>query len=572
MCKVIIHLLLICLVAFLYLPAKSFTPKDFALNPNINFLTINGKKIIQMNFNEFPFDGTLFIKSKRIESESWDWIKSYCEPSKVIFDTLEFEPTEYGIELVNDSLIASQYLILGNSDSIYWDNGAALILIDKTLFDSIASEIDLLRLAMFCDGWATAVEIVPRCEGFNPLYVSKIKRLINSYIDLYESRLRAVLLIGRIAVAYTGNYTFDGHSDHIGAFPSDLFYVCRKCNWTDDYEYNTTASRTENLNVPFDGKYDQTTLNADIQVAIGRIDFFNLFSLNRSEVELMKKYIAKNLNFRLGGMQKPFRALVDDGFGFASSESFATFAWLNFPVLADTIIEGKFLENIEKEDFLLAYGCNSGSYTSLWSVIDVEQAKRSNLRIAFPFLFGSYLWDWDSENNLLRSVLAAEGKVVGVGWVGRPFWHFHHQWLDRPMAFSLVNTFNNKFLYRSMGKFGYRGAHIEFLGDPTLKLFYPKPIEKPYYSLDRNSKNIVLKWEAPLDTNGFIGTIILKSRQKYSTFELITSEPNENFEYIDFEIEKGSTFYIIRSVYRFNTKYGSVLRLGLGKLLEVYVE
>lgn len=567
-------LLLVLFVLFAISRAYSLTPKDLALIPNVRIFSDSNQIIVKINFARFPFDGTLSIKSKRPDFSYWEKVKRFDNPSQTYFDTIDInsEPIEYGIELENDSLFASGFVIVGNSKRIHWDNGLVLILVDQSLADSITAEIDSLRLAMACDGWGSQVERVPRSQSFNPLYVSKVKRLIQRYIDVYGNKLRAVLLLGRIPVPYSGNYTFDGHPDHFGAFPSDLFYVCDDCSWTDEGEFNISAKRTENWNAPFDGKFDQTSLDTLVRIAIGRIDFFDLPAFNHSEVELTKKYIAKNLAFRNGRLKKPFRALIDDGFGLDSKESFSTSAWLNFSILADSVVEGKFLENVTARDYLFAYGCNSGSYTSVWSVVDIDQARDNNLRVAFAFLFGSYLWDWDNENNLLRGILASDSMVIACGWMGRPYWHFHHLWLDEPFAFSLLRTYNNQFLYRSPGMFGYRGVHIEYFGDPTLKIYYPCRIENPKFYFDRQNHSVALKWEPPVDTVGFVGTIILKSKQKFMGYELITTNPVTEFEYIDKKPETGTSFYIFRPVYHFQTKFGNVLRLGLGKFIEVKTE
>lgn len=524
-----------------------------------------------MSFGVLPFDTTLIIKSKNPNASLWGKEQRFNKIPLRFYDTISLEPgvVEYGIELENDSLIATGYFIAGNSEKLQWNNGLALLLVDETLADSIYKEIEELRLSMICDGWATKLEFVPRSETFNPLTVSKLKRLINRYIQIERDRLRAILLIGRLPVPYTGNYTFDAHTDHIGAFPSDLFYVCNKCNWTDENEFNFSSAREENWNVPFDGKYDLSILDAPVQIAIGRIDFFNLPAFPQTEAELLRRYIKKNLAFRNGRFTRPFGALIDDGFKMASNESFATSAWINFEVLCDTIIEGKFLENVTQSDFLLAYGCNSGSYTSVWSVVETNETVSNNLRVGFAFLFGSYLWDWDVENNLLRSVLASDSMVVGVGWMGRPYWHLHHLWLDEPIATSLLRTYNNKSTYRSAGVYGYRGAHIQFFGDPTLKLFYPKSIENLKFSLDKGNNLVQLSWTMPTDTNGFVGAIVLKSRQKYFDYELVTPQPLKSLDFVDEKVGKGKSFYIVRSVYRYSTKFGNVVRLGLGRLIEV---
>ena len=78
---------------------------------------------------------------------------------------------------------------------------------------------------------------------------------------------------------YSGCEAYDGHPDHFGAWPADMYYGdMNEKIWTDIGANCTGATRSENRNVPGDGKFDVTVLPSDetISLQVGRVDFYNL--------------------------------------------------------------------------------------------------------------------------------------------------------------------------------------------------------------------------------------------------------------------------------------------------------
>ena len=54
---------------------------------------------------------------------------------------------------------------------------------------------------------------------------------------------------------------------------------------------------TRNHNVPGDGKFDQS-LFVDLELEVGRVDMSNLPSFTSNEIELTRRYLNKNHQFR----------------------------------------------------------------------------------------------------------------------------------------------------------------------------------------------------------------------------------------------------------------------------------
>ena len=72
--------------------------------------------------------------------------------------------------------------------------------------------------------------------------------IVNECIS--DTSINSLFLIGHIPIPYSGNITADGHYDHKGAWPADLYYGELDGEWTDVSVYNTIASRPQNHNIP----------------------------------------------------------------------------------------------------------------------------------------------------------------------------------------------------------------------------------------------------------------------------------------------------------------------------------
>ncbi len=544
----------------LFTTFAQFTTKDFVIKPSVSFSKIEDTIIVKFDFPAFPFYGNLSIHSKPIHSEHWLEVKEDNTDTLIPPNTAK----EYSFFLDADTLGAYGYYIIGDCEDVKLTSGKVLVLVDTTIIDSIKSELEQFAWDLHADGWGVIIRSVPRSEDFNPIAVNKVKRLVWRYIHLGNEPLRAVVLIGRVPVPYTGNYTFDAHPDHIGAFPADIFYVCPDCKWTDSEEFANTSAREENYNFPFDGKFDQTSLTAPIYTAIGRIDFFGLSDFRETELELIKRYLQKNHNFRIGNFPFVRNALIDDGFGVVSPESYASNAWMNFYAISDTIDEGKLFENISQKYYHLSYACNSGSYTSIWQALNSRQCAENEINTTFLFLFGSYLWDWDSQRNLLRSTLGSVPNCLLSCWIGRPFWHFHYFITGEPFAFSFIRTANNQNFYRSTGMFGYRGAHLNIIGDPTLRMYYGKPPK--IISFDSIFIDFKVYYKIKLDFVDQPEQIALfGSNSIEDTPTLIDETPAQSKEILIAKDKLDKFAFVhIRLLYKFQSKFGYFRKASLG--------
>ena len=60
----------------------------------------------------------------------------------------------------------------------------------------------------------------------------------------------------------------------------------------------------------------------------------------------------------------------------------------------------------------------------------------NDIKAVFVQLFGSWLGDWDADDNIMRSVLAAPSYGLTCAWAGRPHWFMQHMAMGEPIGFS----------------------------------------------------------------------------------------------------------------------------------------
>jgi hypothetical protein len=417
--------------------------------------------------------------------------------------------------------------------------GTTLIVVDTEAAAALADLLEDYRQALRREGFATQVHTV--APSASPIDAVAIRRAIRAaWVRTDIPRLTHVVLIGAVPVPYSGGFNVrgafpnpDGHAEHGGAWPADAYYgdmdrfpgVDAEGLWTDsdvNISSPTVANRTENRNVPGDGKFDQSQLPSDVELAVGRIDMRKLWALGvraddrTREIELLRSYLARNIAWRSNAAVPAILAGVDDNFGLferraqdvVSTEAFAASglrSWMGIVNDSSAIRAVDFVRDgasgtrpiLDSATVLLAYGCGPGGYSHCDFVANVDLLKNSRLNARFVLLFGSYFGDSDSDDNLMRTILGVDGNALTVGWAGRPHWFLHPMAADATIGECLMLTQNNAGTYLGATAFdtrsgnvtatrtGERGIHIHLIGDPTLRL---PPAAAPAVEVQQNEQ------------------------------------------------------------------------------------
>jgi len=470
---------------------------------------------------------------------------------------------EYYVTATSGSNSFHGYLYSGIKKEADFYMGNALLLIDDSYQVELASEISRLETDLLNEGWNVTLAYIPRTMS---------AEIVKSRIDLesrnVDRRLKTIFIIGHVAVPYSGNYGGDlpppdghvvGSGGHTGAWSADTYYACFDGNWTDTKVTNTTGSRSRNHNTIGDGKLDQSRLPSTVNYEIGRVDLFDMPAFSKSDTELVRDYLNRNHNYRIGKSVTVKRALVDDNF---ASLNLSSTGWGNFTAFytPDSVSSKDYFTEMKTRPYQWSYGCGAGSYTSCNGIGKTTDFAADSLQSIFTILAGSYFGDWDIKNNLLKAPLANSALVSF--WGGIPKWYIHTMALGKNIGFGTRESMNNKGDYFH-GNFNssHNSAHMALMGDPTLKMNYIQP---PTNAAGSSSENkIMLTWDsAPGAVDGYH---VYKIFDYQRAAVQVTKQPVSGLSLVDSSNRADGTYhYMIRAVKYDTTNSGSYELLSPG--------
>lgn len=471
------------------------------------------------------------------------------------------------VKLNSGKLMGWGYMYAGMKVPEIDYRGNLLLIIDSYFSDSLKDEIERFINDVSGDGWNVNSVVVSRKDT-----VKYIKNLIKSE-HAKDPDLKAVILLGHIAVPYSGEIAPDAHPNHVGAWPADMFYGELDGDWTDTWVNNTNASRSENQNVPGDGKYDPSSyleVSSEVDLEVSRIDVSNLPVFSENEIQLMRRYLDKDHYYRTGQISVKKQAVLEDNFNF-QSEGFDQNGWKNFTSLLgyENVKYGDYFTNLKSDSYLWSYGCGAGSYNSCAGVGTSSDFAKDSLSGIFTMLFGSYFGDWDSKDNLLRCAIASRSTFLTAIWAGRPNYFFHHMALGDNIGYSLLLSQNNvrpsqnvPANYEFVGAFSSQ-VHTSLMGDLTLREDVIKPPSNLVAKAVNGGKNVSLTWSKSADAS-ILGYNIFRWDNNKEYYAKINSSIVSSTNYIDDKIKDSTEKYMVRAVKLEEGNSGSYYNLSQG--------
>ncbi len=474
-------------------------------------------------------------------------------------DTAVIVGGDYEYRIYKSGSIGSYtYIYAGIQTPAIETRGAMVLIVDSTFSDSLSTELNTLELDLIGDGWKVIRHDVSPSDA-----PPAIKSLIwNDYLA-DPTHVNSVFLFGHVPVPYSGDINPDGHPDHLGAWPADVYYADLDTNWTDVTVNDAAASRPQNQNIPGDGKFDQSLLpgpNNAVELQVGRVDLSNMPAFALNEQELLRQYLVRDHNYKHKNFVATRRGLIDDNFGYFSGEAFAASGWRNFFAMfgKQNVFANDYLTTLDTADYICSYGCGGGSYTSCGGIGVTSDFTIHNPKSVFTMLFGSYFGDWDSQNNFLRAPLAASGWTLTSCWSGRPYWIMDHMELGECIGYSarLSQNNNSTYLYNYAATF----SHIALMGDPSLRLH-------TVYTADSLTatpliNQVALQWNASPDS--VLGYYAYRLDTVSGFYTRINPALITGLNYIDSFPNNNRNYYMVRAVKNELSGGGSYYNLSQG--------
>lgn len=436
-----------------------------------------------------------------------------------------------------------------------------LLIIDTNYKTPLSAEINILKQDLTGEGWNVLCKFV----NISKTDHIEIKEIIyNSLKDIPTQK--SAILIGHVAVPYSGDFAFDRHRNHKGAWAADTYYGDLSGSWTDTIVNSQTAAFSENHNIPGDGKFDQSYIPGFLDIAIGRIDFSNLpVYSDLDEIELTRRYLIKNHAFRSGEINPRHKAVINDEFpSFKPIRARASNGWANFTALLgkENIETTPFAEVANDSSFLFCHLSGPSGTENIGDITNAKDFASTDYMTTFVLLFGSYFGDWDKKNNIMRTIIASEGNPLISMWAGHPPIFMHPMGMGKNMGECFTHSINQCEDYLTL--YSSRGIHVGIMGDPTLRMYNVKPIETIDYSLVKDQ--IMINWSSSPDS--VIGYNIYKSKNKHSGYKKVNTDIIKQNSFDDTLIDS-TQYYMVRAIKLQLSVTGSFYNESTGKIITV---
>src|SRR5436190_625769 len=479
------------------------------------------------------------------------------------------------------------YVQSGINVPLVENRGKVVLVVERTYAAQLASELNRLQQDLVGDGWTVLRHDVGRSDS-----VVSVKNLIKADYNADPANVKGVFLFGHVPVPYSGQLNPDGHPEHVGAWPADVYYGDMDGNWTDNsinfrQSANTDAADAARLsNVPGDGKFDQTTIPSAVELQVGRVDLANMpgrlswggAPTFPSEQELLRQYLNKDHKFRHKLMTVRRRGVVADYFGVRNGEAFAASAYRNFAPffgasnidnlnLINNDAQGVWVPALKSNDYLWAHGSGAGSYNSVsglgnagnYNSTTTPEIVNNDIKAVFVTLFGSWLGDWDHEDDIMRGVLATPTHGLACAWSGRPHWFAHPMGLGETIGYTARLTQNNSGLYQNQNNPSANLIHVALMGDPTLRLH---PVTPPgTLGGTAGVGSATLPWTP--STDSVAGYHVYRATSANGPFTRLTGSLLTAATFVDASAPSGAT-YMLRAVKLENTPSGSYYNASQG--------
>jgi hypothetical protein len=557
--------------------SQALDPKDYAVNATVQIS--DSPPQIKILWPGTDLARQYIIRRKSVSDNSWSAPLATLPGDATGFSDFNIAPgATYEYEIQEDTNIypypngdsadwvsAYTYICAGVNADVVDFRGKVLLVADSSVASALSNEISTFTQDLVGAGWQVRRRDVSRTDS-----VGSVKDVIRSEYYADPANLRSVVLIGHVPVPYSGLINPDMHPSHLGAWPSDAYYADIDGNWTDSSVTKTDSDYPENDNVPGDGKFDQSDIPSDVELELGRIDFWAMPAFGpRSEIDLLKNYFHKDHNFRHRVFTLERRGIVRDNFGDLDGDAPAVDAWRHYPVFFTGQTReagpGELFPILNGESYLWAYGCGGGGYQKADGVGSTEDFAAGDPKAAFLMLHGSYFGDWNNEDNFLRAAIATPNYTLASIWTGLPHWYMHHLALGATLGFSTKLTQNNwNNLYKSHRNFSPAQVHIALMGDPTLSIF---PVAPPKDMAARVTTGVSLSWNPSDDP--VVGYYVYHSDNPLGPFQRLSTTPISGTTFFERSLAPGTHYYMVRAIKLEQTGSGSFYNASQGIIVPV---
>jgi hypothetical protein len=505
-------------------------------------------------------------------------VTNYTDTNVEVGVTYEYQIAKY-VNVPNLDLTYNGfgYIYSGIEAPLIEDRGTLILVVATNSATGLSNELSQLQTDLTGDGWYVICENVSSND--TPPYVRSL--ITNDYYADPQD-VDAVFLFGHVPILESGYLNYDGH--YWRSMPADTYYGEMNNDWT----------------IPDNPTNGPSYIPSDVALEVGRVDMFNMIGVGSvegpwpDEQELLRNYLNKDHKWRTHQIQVQRQSLmgdrrgvVDGTLGMAASgyRNFTPFVGLSNPLFGtndiieaniqdDAPIPQRWISMLAATNYLWAFGDGGGELngcTYLGTNGEYQEVLSTDIvgtdaKAVFVMLFGSFMGNWDGQDDLLRSVLATPTMGLACMMVGEPHWFVHHMGLGETIGYGNRLTVNNNMLYQSASNAFMRAVYINLMGDPTLR---QDPICPPTgFSAAFGANGVALNWSAGCDP--VLGYNVYLATDPAGPFVRLNDSMIATTNYTDVE-SPGTYYYMVRGVRVETNPSGSYTNASEGVFTSVNV-
>ncbi len=503
--------------------------------------------------------------------------------------------------------------------------GRALILVDNTVSNSIATELEAYKADLIADGWIVTTTNAPRhmdpaypnpwtgtnwysytnqvssAMTTNRVNATALKSYITNWHNLSPNDTNVIVIVGHVTVPYSGSIAEDGHPEHRGAWPADSWYGDLTGAWLDDQLLLPDGMTNSDgtlvgfvpiaVNYPNDGRWNQNTLPLEpdgspgrLELAVGRIDFRMLEDFiqgaeeisnvrDDTEIRLIRQYFNKTAGFRRAQLlhKEDFVAFFKDSSFLQTAKTVLRVqkrAWNTEIMNPDRYQEDLFFSGPKNlMGFIGNYGdydrigVNQGSYQH--RVLDIAGGLPGNTpRGLFQLFRGSYFGEW------LNGTSDKQGRSLLRAVLAIPDASLTVTWIDnavwgtwRPDRFFAGAHYGTALQDSFAANAGVSCRTTFILGDPLLRAHPLAPITSLANS--KNGTNVTLSWA--VNTNATAGYRILRATSTNSaSWQVLAEVSATSTNWTHTATNPSTNVYLVKAQALKTTGSGSYTNTSLG--------
>ncbi|HEY3854037.1 MAG TPA: fibronectin type III domain-containing protein [Verrucomicrobiae bacterium] len=493
-------------------------------------------------------------------------ITNFTDSTVEVGETYEYQVTKNSEE----GYIGYGYIYSGIQAPLIENRGTLVLVVATNSAIGLDDELSQLQSDLIGDGWNV---ISQECSSNDtPQYV---RSLITNVYYADPMNVNAVFLFGHVPVLESGNLNYDGH--YTRSMPADTYYGEMKDDWT----------------VPKNPTNGPSYIPSDVVLEVGRVDMFGMIGQGAlspwpSEQDLLRNYLNKNHNWRNHLIPVQRRALMGDRRGVVDgSLAMAASGYRVFQPLVGpgNIVQANIQDNapvpqrwismLGSGNYLWSFGDGGGEVNGVtylgtngqYNEVLSTDIVGVDAQAVFVMLFGSFMGNWNMQDDVLRSVLATPTMGLACCMSGEPHWFLHHMGLGETIGYGTRLTMNNSTLYKNASNAFTRAVFINLMGDPSLR---EDPINPPSgLNADATPTAVTLTWSPGFDP--VLGYNLYRSASPTGPYSRLNDSLVLTTNYLDSDVSPDTYTYMVRAVRLETTPSGSYYNASEGVMETVEV-